>query len=105
MSLKDEFAKVLRKVFIPGKLCLLSMDSAVLSEKFQVVIPKQVRDLLHLKAKQELAIWVEGDAIHLTPLKKLKDPVRLMSSVSKKKIRLSIEQLEKELEEDIHFIK
>ncbi len=76
------------------------MESVVLSEKFQIVIPKEVRENINLKPKQELAVWAEGDVISLTPLKKIKNPVEAMSSVSKKRIRISIEQLEKEIEEE-----
>lgn len=74
------------------------METATLSDKFQVVIPKTLRDVLHLKPKQELAVWLEGDAISFTPLKKFKDPVAVMSSVSKKKHSIPIDALENEIE-------
>ncbi|MBI4148804.1 AbrB/MazE/SpoVT family DNA-binding domain-containing protein [Candidatus Woesearchaeota archaeon] len=74
------------------------MESVTVSEKFQVVIPKSIRGLLRLKPKQELTAWIEGDEIHLTPLKKIKDPVKTMASLTKKKFRISIERLEQELE-------
>jgi len=76
------------------------MESVVLSEKFQIVIPKEVRESVKLKPKEALAVWAEGEVISLTPLKKIKNPVEMMGSVSKKRIRISIEQLEKEIEEE-----
>ena len=74
------------------------MENAVLSEKFQIVIPKGVREVLQLKPKQELAVWLEGNDIHLTPLKRIKDPIKVMSSLSKRRIRISVKEIEREIE-------
>lgn len=44
----------------------------LLSERGQVVIPKKIRDAIHLNKGDELEIEVKGDAIVLKPLKRFK---------------------------------
>lgn len=44
----------------------------LLSERGQVVIPKKIRDSIHLSKGDELEIEVKGDAIVLKPLKRFK---------------------------------
>jgi AbrB family looped-hinge helix DNA binding protein len=44
----------------------------LLSERGQVVIPKKIRDSIHLNKGDELEIEVKGDAIVLKPLKRFK---------------------------------
>lgn len=49
------------------------MDTIKVSPKFQVVIPKKVRDALHLKPGQELHIYILDGIIHLHPPRSLKE--------------------------------
>jgi AbrB family looped-hinge helix DNA binding protein len=42
-----------------------SMDTVKVSPKFQVVIPKQVREQLKLRPGEELQVYVLDAAIHL----------------------------------------
>jgi len=44
----------------------------LLSERGQVVIPKKIRESIHLNKGDELEIEVKGDAIVLKPLKRFK---------------------------------
>ena len=48
------------------------MHTITLSPKFQIVIPKEIRMLLKLKAGTKLEILSYGDRIELIPLKPIK---------------------------------
>ena len=57
------------------------MATATLSPKFQIVIPKEVRDKLHLTPRQRLHILEKGGIITLVPevpLKSLKGTLKGM---------------------------
>ena len=43
------------------------MVMTTISSKFQIVIPKDVRDKLHLRPKQRLHVMVKGGIITLVP--------------------------------------
>ncbi len=43
------------------------MAHTTISSKYQVVIPKEVRERLHLKPGQKLAVIVRGNVISLVP--------------------------------------
>jgi AbrB family looped-hinge helix DNA binding protein len=45
---------------------------ALLSERGQIVIPKKIRDDIHLVKGDELDIEVQGDTIVLKPLRRFK---------------------------------
>ena len=47
------------------------MATVVLSPKFQVVIPKDVREALGLKAGEKVQVFQYGDRIEFVPLRKL----------------------------------
>ena len=49
------------------------MVSATLSSKFQLSIPKAVREELHLRAGQKFAVITKGDIISLVPVPDLAD--------------------------------
>jgi len=44
------------------------MHSVTLSSKFQLSIPKAIREEMHLKAGQKFAIITKGDIISLVPI-------------------------------------
>jgi AbrB family looped-hinge helix DNA binding protein len=50
------------------------MNSVTVSPKFQVVIPKDVRDRMHLAPGQKMQVISYGDRIELVPVR----PVRSM---------------------------
>jgi AbrB family looped-hinge helix DNA binding protein len=50
-----------------------AMDTVKVSPKFQVVIPKKIREQLHLKPGTELHAYVLDGVIRLSPPRSLKD--------------------------------
>ena len=59
------------------------MATITISSKFQVVIPKEVRDKLHLTPRQRLLIVEKGGVITLVPevpLKSLKGALKGMAT-------------------------
>ena len=78
------------------------MTSAKVSEKFQVVIPKDVRETLGIKPKQELMVWAEGDTVRMAKIKKVKDPIAALKKFSKQyKTELSADEIDRLIEEGI----
>lgn len=60
------------------------MATPTISSKFQVVIPKEVRDKLHLTSRQRLLIVEKGGVITLVPevpLKSLKGALKGMRTI------------------------
>ena len=55
------------------------MEAVTLSPKFQVVIPREVRESLHLKAGQKMQVVRYGNRIELVPLQ----PVGALRGLSK----------------------
>lgn len=58
------------------------MPTTTISPKFQIVIPKEVRDKLHLRPQQRLQVVEKGGVITLVPevpLKSLKGGLKGMS--------------------------
>lgn len=63
------------------------MSSVTVSPEFQVVIPKDVRDRMHLSPGQKMQVISYGDRIELVPVR----PVRAMRGFLKG-INTSVEQ-------------
>ncbi len=63
------------------------MDSVIVSPKFQVVIPKEIRKDLGLKAGEKLVIIEKEGTIHLIPVGKLKSMRGFIHSISSKGVR------------------
>ena len=49
------------------------METAKISPKFQVVIPKKLREALQLSPGQRMQMVVYGDRIEMIPLRKLSE--------------------------------
>ena len=49
------------------------MNSVTVSPKYQVVIPRKVRDAFHLKPGQKLQVIAYSNRIELIPEKKISD--------------------------------
>jgi len=47
------------------------MSTTTLSPKYQVVIPKDVREKLHLKSGQKMTVVTKGGVVYLIPEKPL----------------------------------
>jgi len=43
------------------------MQTATISTKFQISIPKQIREEMHLKAGQQFVFIAKGNILHLVP--------------------------------------
>ena len=63
------------------------MDTVKVSPKFQVVIPKEIRKHLKLKAGERLVIIEKGGSIHLIPVGKMKDMRGFVKGISGKGLR------------------
>lgn len=49
------------------------MTQAVLSAKYQLVIPREIRHRLHLRSGQKMMFLVKGDVITLVPERSLSE--------------------------------
>lgn len=49
------------------------MDTVTISPKFQVVIPKSIRELLKLRAGQRVQAMADGDRVVLVPVRPARD--------------------------------
>ncbi len=47
------------------------MATTTISPKYQVVIPKEVREKLHLKSGQKMTVVLKGGVVYLIPEKPL----------------------------------
>lgn len=63
------------------------MASTTISPKFQIVIPKEVREKLRLSPKQRLEVLEKGGVITLVPLAPLKALKGVLKGMSKEGIR------------------
>jgi AbrB family looped-hinge helix DNA binding protein len=45
------------------------MGTTTISPKFQIVIPKEVREKLHLKKGQKMVVIAKGGMVHMIPEK------------------------------------
>ena len=58
------------------------MQAATVSPKYQVVIPRNVRDCLHLRPGQKLQVVEYGGRIELVPDRPLKELRRLLKGIN-----------------------
>lgn len=63
------------------------MDSVTVSPKFQVVIPKEVRESMHLKPGKKFVVIQKKGIIHLVPSGNLKELRGFAKGVSSEGIR------------------
>lgn len=63
------------------------MTTATISQKYQVVIPKDVRELLHLKSGQKMIVVVKGGVVHLIPEKPMHSFKGFLRGMDTKDIR------------------
>jgi AbrB family looped-hinge helix DNA binding protein len=49
------------------------MSTVTVSPKFQVVIPKEIRDSMQIKSGQKIQMISYGDRIELIPIKPMKE--------------------------------
>ena len=63
------------------------MATTTISTKFQIVIPKEVRDKLHLTPQQRLQVVEKGGVITLVPEVPLKSLKGVLKGMSKTDLR------------------
>jgi AbrB family looped-hinge helix DNA binding protein len=63
------------------------MATTTISPKFQIVIPKEVRDKLHLVPQQRLQVIEKGGVITLVPELPLKSLKGILKGMSKTDLR------------------
>lgn len=63
------------------------MSTTTISPKFQIVIPKEVRDKLHLVPQQRLQVIEKGGVITLVPEIPLRSLKGVLKGMSKSNIR------------------
>lgn len=63
------------------------MATTTISPKFQIVIPKEIRDKLHLTPRQRLQVLEKGGVITLVPEVPLKSLRGLLKGMSKNDLR------------------
>ena len=63
------------------------METVTLSSKFQIVIPKKIREDLKLKAGQKLVLVEKGNSIELVRIGLLKQAKGLVKGISAKNLR------------------
>jgi AbrB family looped-hinge helix DNA binding protein len=65
----------------------ITMATTTISPKFQIVIPKKVREKLHLTPQQRLQVIEKGGVITLVPEVPLKSLKGILKGMSKSNIR------------------
>jgi len=63
------------------------MSTTTISPKFQVVIPKDIREQLRLKSGQKMTVVVKGGIVSLIPEKPLESFRGFLKGMSNKNIR------------------
>jgi AbrB family looped-hinge helix DNA binding protein len=58
------------------------MEAVTISPKFQIVIPRKVRDSLKLKPGLKVQVLVYGNRIELIPMKKISDMRGFLEGIS-----------------------
>jgi len=73
------------------------MPVVKVTRKFQVTIPKKVREKLRLRVGDKLSVQVEGDKIVFRPLiRRVKDPVEDLLNLVKKPLSVDAVRLVEE---------
>lgn len=50
-----------------------AMDTVTVSPKYQVVIPKNVRDTMGIRPGQKVRVFAYGDRIELVPVRRMRE--------------------------------
>ena len=68
------------------------MATTTISPKYQVVIPKDVREKLHLKSGQKMTVVTKGGVVYLIPEKPLEAFKGFLKGMDTKDIREDTER-------------
>lgn len=71
------------------------MNAVTLSSKFQLSIPKSIREEMHLQAGQKFAIIPKGDTIVLAPIRRLDQARGILKGADPRDYRDRSDRLER----------
>jgi AbrB family looped-hinge helix DNA binding protein len=63
------------------------MATTTISPKYQVVIPKDIREQLHLKSGQKMTVVVKGGLVYLIPEKPMESFKGFLKGINPKGLR------------------
>jgi AbrB family looped-hinge helix DNA binding protein len=69
------------------------MGTVKLSPKFQVVIPREVREKLDLKPGQKIVVIEKGGVLHLIPQKPIREMKGFVKGIDTSKLRAEEDRL------------
>lgn len=69
------------------------MATTTVSSKYQVVIPKEVREQIPIEPGQKLAVIVKGGTIHLVPVRPLRELRGIAPNIDMSNIREEVDRL------------
>jgi AbrB family looped-hinge helix DNA binding protein len=63
------------------------MNTAKISSKYQICVPKEIRDQLHIKPGQVFVLIAKGDCLEMVPKRELKDIRGILAGANVNNIR------------------
>ena len=63
------------------------MQTATISSKYQILVPKKIREQLHIKPGQQFIFVVKGDCLELIPKKEIKELRGILAGANTRHIR------------------
>lgn len=69
------------------------MATTTVSSKYQVVIPKEVREQIPIRPGQKLAVIVKGNTIHLVPVLPLKELRGIAKGINTEGLREEVDRM------------
>lgn len=63
------------------------MYIATISSKFQISVPKKIRDQLHIKPGQQFIFVLKGECLELVPKRTMKEMRGIMAGTNVKNVR------------------
>ena len=69
------------------------MQVATISSKFQISVPKKIREQLHIKPGQQFIFVLKGECLELVPKRNIKDMKGILKGANTKNIRDREERL------------
>lgn len=63
------------------------MQTATISSKYQILVPKKIREQLHIKPGQQFIFVTKGDCIELIPKKEIKELRGILAGANTNDIR------------------
>jgi antitoxin PrlF len=75
------------------------LPESTVTEKFQITIPKEIREEIELRPGEKVIVEKSGDdSILVRPYRKVREPIKHLIGKSRYHRRVSIEELEDKIE-------